>query len=46
MAEGGFDDMEMSERTEGFEDYSDEQLLDEYSELESEYSKIQSTTTF
>ena len=32
--------MEMSERTEGFEYCSDEQLRDEYSELESEYSKI------
>ena len=32
--------MEMSERTEGFEDYSYAQLRDEYSELESEYSKI------
>ena len=33
--------MEMSERTEGFEDYSDEQLRDENSQLESEYSNIQ-----
>ena len=32
--------MEMSERTEGFEDYSDEQPREEYSELKPEYSKI------
>ena len=40
MAEGGFDDMEMEDRNNEFEDYSDEQLRDEHSKLESEYSKI------
>ena len=35
MAEGGFDDMEMVGRSEGFKDYSDEQLRDEYSKLKS-----------
>ena len=32
--------MEMVERVERFEEYSDKQLRDEYSKLKSEYSKI------